>query len=266
MKKLVSLFLCIVLLYTGFAYASESTLIDNSQVTFRVKSFTIDQLWGLTMNVYLENKTDKTAMFSLDNCVVDGYVNDPFGAKELMPNSKANVAIQWNSTSQIPTLISFSLRVYDSNDWLSDDIYSGQHTIYPQGEEAIQITDYQAQYHDIILIDNNQIAIYFLDTYVDPIWGYTANLYLHNKTNKNLMFSVDNAALNGYTIDPFWACAIPANARSFEDINWMHSDLKLNDITSVHQLVLSLRVYDADDWFADDYYNQTIEINNLSDQ
>ena len=217
------------------------------------------------MNVYLENKTDKSVMFSINDCVLDGYVNDPFWAKEIMPGSKANVAIQWMNSDTIPTLVEFNLRVYDSNDWMADDIYNNHHTIYPQGEKAVQIDDYFPDSPYISLVDNDQIILYFLGTHVDPIWGYAADLYLHNKTDENLMFSVENAALNGYTIDPFWACNIPGNARSFESIYWMDSDLAMNDITVVNQLILSIRVYDANDWFAEDYYNQTIEINNLSD-
>lgn len=261
MKKLLALLFFVLLLVTPFAHASETTLIDNSAITFQVKNFTIDWTWGLTMNVYLENKTNKTVMFSLDKCVLDGYVSDPFWAKEIMPGSKANVAIQWMNIDTLPTLVSFNLRAYDSNDWMADDIYNSQHIIYPQGEKTVQISEYQVQPTDAVLVDNNQISIIFRGGRNDAIWGYTADLYLHNKTDKDLMFSVQNASLNGYTIDPYWACEVPANARAMEDINWMDSDLEMNGISQVQQIVLALRVYDSDDWFADDYYNGTVQIN-----
>lgn len=261
MKKLLALILSVLLFTTSFAFASETTLVDNADITFRIKSFSVDWLWGATMSVYIENKTDKTVMFSIDNCVVDGYANDPFWAKELMPGSKANVDIRWSDYEEIPTLLSFELRAYDSNDWMADDLYNGQHVVYPQGENAVQIEEYQLQPTDVVLVDNDQLSIIFRGTHNDAIWGYTADLYLHNKTDKNLMFSVQNASLNGYMMDPYWACEVPANARAMEDISWMNSELEANDITAVESIVLALRVYDSDDWFADDYFAGTVQIN-----
>ena len=59
MKKLVSVIFAIILLATITAFADEVTLVDNTSVTIRVKSYEVDKLWGTTMQVYLENKTNK---------------------------------------------------------------------------------------------------------------------------------------------------------------------------------------------------------------
>lgn len=258
MKKFLSLTLILLLLMPSLACAAELTLTDNSNVTIKVKDFSLDTLWGLSMNVYLENKTDKTVMFSIENCVIDGYVQDPFWATELMPVSRSNTDVQWYDLDTLPTIIEFDIRAYDSNDWTADNLYEEHHVIYPQGEEAVQINEYQPKLTDIILSDNNNLSIIVTGASYDDIWGYTIDLYLHNKTNKNLMFSVENASLNGYTIDPFWANEVPAAARARTSISWMESDLEANSISAVETITLMLRAYDSDDWFANDIFNETL--------
>ena len=260
MKKLVALVLAFVFLSVITVFADEVTLVDNSAVTIRVKKFDIDSIWGTTMKVYLENKTNKTVMFSIDACVVDGLSLDPFWAKELMPNSKANAEIQWYDLDNIPTIVECDFRVYDSNDWMADDIYKGHHVIYPQGEAAAQSFANTEIPDGLVLADTNDLTILATGTYNDDIWGYTLKLFLHNKTNRSLMFSIENSALNGFSIDPYWACEVPSNARAYSDVSWSNDSLEENDIVDVNEILLAFRVHDAEDWFASDLYNNTITL------
>ena len=260
MKKLAALIIGILFLSSLTVFADELPLVDNTNVTIWVKEFYVDSIWGTTMKVFLENKTDKTVMFSIDSCVVDGLSFDPFWAKELMPGSKANAEIQWYDLDTIPTIVECDFRAYDSNDWMSDDIYNGHHVIYPQGEAAAQSATIVEAPNGLVLADTNELSIIATNTYEDPIWGYSLNLYLQNKTNRSLMFSVENAALNGFSIDPYWACEVPANARAYSDVSWSNDSLDENDIDIVQEILLALRVYDAEDWFANDLFNNTVTL------
>ena len=61
----------------------------------------------------------------------------------------------------------------------------------------------EAQATDNVIIDNDYVTVIVTGYEDDEIWGYTANLFLLNKTDKTVMFSVDDASVNGFMADPF---------------------------------------------------------------
>jgi len=95
----------------------------------------------------------------------------------------------------------------------------------------------------------------------DEIWGYTVNLFLLNKTDKNVMFSVDEASVNGFMADPFYASSVSAGKCSFSSMAWSDTTLEENDITSVEEIEFKFRAYNEDDWSDDDFANETITLN-----
>ena len=97
----------------------------------------------------------------------------------------------------------------------------------------------------------------------DPenIWGYTMNVYLENKTDKNLMFSIGDAAVNGFMCDPFWAETVAPGKRSVTTVSWTSQDFEENGITEVETLTLPIRVYNADNWNDNDLIDTTFTVN-----
>lgn len=75
-------------------------VVDNEFVTFTVKSVFYDEFWeSYGLKVFLENKTDKTVMFSWDEVSVNGYMCDPFWGTEVVGGKKENTEICWYLTS-----------------------------------------------------------------------------------------------------------------------------------------------------------------------
>ena len=97
----------------------------------------------------------------------------------------------------------------------------------------------------------------------DDIFGYTVKVYLVNKTDKDLMFSCNDASINGYMADPFWATTVAAGKTSNSDISWSDSTLEENgiDISSIEEIELPITVYPNDDWTADKLVDETFTIN-----
>ena len=87
----------------------------------------------------------------------------------------------------------------------------------------------------------------------DEIWGYTANLFLLNKTDKTVMFSVDDASVNGFMADPFYATSVSAGKCAFSSMAWSDTTLEENGITEVEEIEVLFRAYDADDFMGEDY-------------
>ena len=112
-------------------------LVDNEDITFTVTAIEDDPLWGYTLKVYLENKTDKQLMFSAGNVSVNGFMCDPYWAQTVDAGKRSNTGISWFGSDfeengiDAVTDITFTLRVYDSSDWLAEDIFTDTFTVNP---------------------------------------------------------------------------------------------------------------------------------------
>lgn len=112
-----------------------------------------------------------------------------------------------------------------------------------------------------MVVDNDSATVIVTGYSEDSIWGYTVNLYLINKTDKELTYSVDEASVNGFMADPFWASSVSAGKVAFASMSWSTSDFEENDITTVEEIEMKLRIYNSDDWSADDIFNETVTLN-----
>ena len=252
---------------TALTYVIEDEIIvDNEICTFKITKAEVDRIWGFTLKAFCENKTtDKNLMFTIDDVSVNGYMVDPFWADEIAPGKKANDDINFSSSSfdeigiKTADEITFTLRVYDYDDWSADHLVEDVFSIYPTGLSADEIV-YPARKtsaSEQVVVDNDDFCFVIIGQSDDSFWGYTLQCYIENKTNNTLMFSWDEVSVNGFMIDPFWAREVAPQMRSYADISFSSSDFEDNDITDVEDIEYCLRVYDSDDWSGNDYINET---------
>lgn len=246
----------------------EQTIVDNEYCTMILQSIDESGMWGYSWKVYLENKTDKNLMFGIDDCSVNGVMVDPFWAESVAAGKKSNETISWSSSlfeengisADNVTQVSFNLRVYDSDDWSADDFVDDTFTVYPMGEENATTVERTSQDSDIVLFDNDDCTMVVTGFDPDSVFGYSVNVYLVNKTDKNLMFSVGDASINGFMCAPFWATSVAAGKTKSTSIDWSDSTLAENGIESVEEIELPIRVYDEDSWSGDDVVNEAYTI------
>jgi len=242
--------------------------IDNDECAIKVTEVDPDNMWGYTLKVQLENKsTDKTYMFSVENAAINGIQCDPFFATEVAAGKKSNKEIGFTKSElgesgiKDYTDIELTFRVYDSDDWMADDIAKETIHIYPYGEDKAIKYVRTPQTSDNIIVDNEYVTVVVTGYEDDDIWGYTVKLFLLNKTDKNIMFSIDEASVNGYMAEPFFAKSVSAGKCSFSSMSWSDTTLEENGITAVEEIEFNLRAYDEDDFFGDDFVNQAVILN-----
>ena len=118
----------------------------------------------------------------------------------------------------------------------------------------------EISFEEITVVDNEQCTIKITGIEPDNMWGYTLNAYLENKSeDKTYMFSVQNASVNGLQTDPLFATTVAAGKKSNEEINFSE-DLSSYGLTDFTDIQLTFRVYDNDDWMADDVALQTVHV------
>lgn len=246
---------------------SELTVVDNEACTVKITGIDPDDMWGYTLIALFENKSDDTTyMFSVESASINGVVCDPFFASEVAAGKKSNEKIHF-STDKLEaagigrfTDIELTLRVHDSNDWLAEDVAKETVHIYPYGEDKAIPFVRELQPEDNIIIDNDSVTVIVTGYENDAIWGYTTNLFLLNKTDKNVMFSVDEVSVNGFMADPFYATSVPAGKCAFSSMSWSDTTLEENGITIVEEIEFVMRAYDADAWLNDDFAKEIITL------
>jgi hypothetical protein len=246
----------------------EVTIIDNDECTVKITGIDEDNIWGYTLEAYLENKSaDKTYMFSVESAAINGVQCDPFFASEVAAGKKSNDEINFTDSTLEEcgiteyTDIELTFRVYDSDDWLADDVAEETAHIYPYGEDKASRYVREPQDSDIVLVDNDYVTSIVTGFDPDNMWGYAVDLYLENKTDSTVMFSVDNVSVNGYMVDPYFAKSVDAGKIVISSITWFSSDFEDNGITDVEEIEMLFKAHDYDDWQRDSYFEEVVTLN-----
>ncbi len=246
---------------------NEVIAIDNTECLIKITDIDPDNFWGFTLKTQLENKsTDKTYMFSVESAAVNGVQCDPFFATEVAAGKKSNEEISFSSDELKEngvgdyTDIELTFRVYDSDDWSADDVAQETIHVYPYGEDKATKFVRKAQSSDNVIIDNEYVTAIVTGYENDELWGYTVNLFLVNKTDKNLMFSADEVSVNGFMADPYYAASVSAGKCAFSSMSWSDTTFEDNGITNVEEIEFNFSVSDNDDWLADDFVNEIITL------
>lgn len=254
---------------TNYTVENE-VVVDNEYCSVTLASCK-EESSSVDLKFVLENKTsDKNIMFSMDNTAVNGWILSSLFAETVASGKKSNETLSF-SKSDLSDLdikavdkLEFSMRIYDDDDWMADEFVEDTFVVYPTGKAEADIVSPDRWYgnDEMSVVDNDSCSFVVLGTYEDDIWGYTVAAYLENKTaDKTLMFSWDNVSVNCYMVDPFWASSVTPGNKKIATINFSSSAFEENDIESVDEIEFSLRVYDGNDWFANDIVNDTFTYN-----
>lgn len=124
--------------------------------------------------------------------------------------------------------------------------------IYPYGEEEAYAYVREPQSTDIVLYDGEEATILVTGFMQDGMRGYKANLYLENKTDKDLYFEVPSSFIDGNKSDALvmdeW---ISANHAMFNEISW-------HGVTKAEEIKLEFKI--SDDWLRE-IVSDTITLN-----
>lgn len=241
----------------------ETVLVDNDAAAFTVTEAKTSSHAGMQLYVRCVNKTDRALMFSWDMVSVCGYMYDPLWAVEVAAGKSANSIIDLD-TYQLEKLgitsvdeVTFTLRIYDSEDWMEPPVVQQVYTIYPTGLSAdtLILPAHPSRDTQVIIADDENLR-FVIEQAQEETSTYTLQVYMENKTERNLMYSWDLVSVNGSMIDPLWAAPVAAGKRACSEISFSRSDLEKNAITDISDISFQLIVSDYDDWSAPNLLKQ----------
>lgn len=244
----------------------ELTAFDNDACSMKILGHYVDSFWGFTLRAQFENKTeDQNLRFTVETAAVNDVTYDPYFSTEVAAGKKATEEITFSDDELSALLglftdVELTVRVYDADDWYAEDLAMETFHVYPYGEARAESFTREPQPTDTVLADNDRFSL--LVTGYDPegFWGYTVKLYLVNKTDMPLTFSADEVSVNGFMCDPFWGKTVPTGKTAFSDMDWSTSSFEELEITNVEEIEFRLRVYNADDFLADDLYDEVLTL------
>ncbi|MBR4309047.1 MAG: hypothetical protein IKT58_05580 [Oscillospiraceae bacterium] len=246
----------------------EVVVVDSAECLIKVTGVNNDDFQGYSLDVYAENRSsDKKYTFSVDSAAINGVNCSTYYYETVEPGKKSNKSIAFLDDDLeryglgAYTDIELSFRVSDSEDWFADDVANESVHIYPYGEAKATKFVRQAQPGDKVLVDNNDVTVIATGFGMREYWGYCADLYVVNKTDRTLGFSAEDASLNDFMTDAFLDIEyVDAGNSTFGSVIWSESEMEANNITDVTDMEFTLRAYDVEDWYSDDVLNAVITI------
>lgn len=144
--------------------------------------------------------------------------------------------------------------VKDSSQADEDDKSSVSDSELPTDDGEIVFTE-------LTVVDNDECTIKITGLDPEGVYGYDVKAEFVNKsTDKNYMFSVATAHVNNLFSDPHYATKVEPGTTQNEDIYFDDHELEEIGYDNFTDIEITFRVYDYDDWSADDVAYETVHI------
>lgn len=127
------------------------------------------------------------------------------------------------------------------------------------GETSAEKTGTSSGFSEVV-VDTDDLYFAITGDTADPVMGYTWNVSLENRTEQNLMYSLENVSIDGVMCDPFWAEVVSAGKSASGQISWMQSSLEENGTENVTEVEFTLSVYNDDDYTESPLLHQTFTV------
>lgn len=106
------------------------------------------------------------------------------------------------------------------------------------------------------LVDDENVT-FTVTKFVDNAHlGLEMHVYCENKTDRNMMFSLDGVSVCGVMYDPFWAEEVSAGKKANSIIYFDTYELEEMGIASVDEISFKLSVTDSDNWMDEPFVDE----------
>ena len=224
---------------------TEVELLTHELYGVTVTAIDPDGLLGYTLQLRLENRSQQDCVFTLDGLSLDGLqvtaflrVSVPAGLSAVEDVSVIEDPAALGVPS--PTDIALALRVSDA----AGGVLLPQTVAhyYPRGEANATRFVREAQDADTVVADTDAFTLIVTGYRRDRVKGYTAEIYLVNKTAAEITVGISDSTVNGHAIDPYYATTVMAGAGFFDEISWNVADMDAAGIVTVVKLDFLLSV------------------------
>ena len=234
----------------GDVAVNEQVVLDEQGLKITVLSLDMENWFGPTLSLLIENNTEKNLTVQARNTSVNGAMMDPYFSCDVAAGKKANSDLSFISTdfsdAGITTLqtVELSFYVYETDTW--DDVFSsGLITIQTAAPASFQQTFDDAG-TEVFSEKGIRFVVQRLDN--DPVWGSNVRVYVENNSDRSITVQLTDVSVNGFMIDPYYYSALLPGKVAFDRITFSQTDFDDNHISSIETIEFRIHVYDTDSW------------------
>lgn len=231
----------------------ETVLVDQDDVKITLTGVE-SSFSGPDFKMLVENNRDEPITVQVRNASVNGIMIDPVCSTDVSAGKKVNDTIgfwDWDLESAgIETIGQFEFEFLIFNEETFDDIFQTDPIVIRTSadgafEQAVDETG--AVVHDA---DGIKIVVRHLmpQEDEDASSGPEVLVYIRNDTDRDITVLVKEASVDGFTLDPTFACDVLAGKKAFPLMRFDQEDLDANDISALTKLEVSFEVSDLDSW------------------
>lgn len=229
----------------------EQVLLDQEGILITLKSLELDELFGPSLKVLVENNSDKSITVQTRESSVNGIMADTMFSCEVGPAKKVNDKITFMESdfeeAGISTIkdIELKFHIFETENWTG--LFDS---------EAIAITttadpSYVQAYDDsgiVVMEDQGFKIVMKRISSEDSFWGADVYVYIENNSETDATFQARDVSINGFMIDPVFSSEVLAGKKAYDTLTFFESDLEENEIESVDEMELSFHIFEASGW------------------
>lgn len=236
----------------------EQVIYDAHNIKVTATELTNKDFYGPTLTFLVENGTDKDITVSTDVVTVNGmvmtyasmYAQASGGKKVYDDMSFDEDELRKNDIKELG-VVEFTLKIYDSD---YNDIDETGRLKVVINENVKSTLDTSGE----VIYDDNNVKVYAYDPEVasDDYNTYIADLLVVNNSKYDISLSADDVSVNGFMIDPYFYCRVPAGCASYAEFEFSNDDLEENKITKIEEVEFILEAYDYNTY--DDIFESSV--------
>lgn len=249
--------------------STDIPVFSNGEVSATVIGYGEDELYDYYVSFYLENKSaDTDYTFDVSTLAANG-VEIISTAAFIIPAGKMGLEKCYISESQLSKSgitdfsdIFFTMGAFEADNWEAEYVAKQSVHVYPKGQENAVPFVREAEPEDKIIADNDKVTIIVTGlSKNEDLDSQDLCFYFVNKTDKEIMFTIEDVSVNGYMMDPFFATAVHPGFSKFADTSWYEDELSDHGIDKITEIEFTMIARDANDWDAEDILNEKVIYN-----
>ena len=236
----------------------EMVLEDNDSIRVSVTDYDPAADLGPTFTLRLENRTESSLYFTLNDVSVNDVMNDPLWGETVGAGQSVDSELYWFYQDLAMTGINYIcevegiLWVYDADDFSAEDTYedavawavdNGPADV-PPVEEAV----FSGGIEDMELFSTGEVTAIIKDYSPQGEWGPSFIIYLENSSESPVLFFMSALSINGTEHAAYWSKDVSAGKTAYSHCFFWQDDLEENEITDIRDMSFTFEAVEYDTW------------------
>ncbi|MBQ4382272.1 MAG: hypothetical protein II794_06005, partial [Oscillospiraceae bacterium] len=216
--------------------------------------------FGTSLRFFAENCTkDKDLLISIENIAVNGWKSDSGNVMSIPAGKRMYDSFYLSGLDELGITscdrLDLHVQVEDSDNWSEGAIVSQDFALFPTGKapEEVAVPARPTGENEVTVEETDDFAFIILSYGKDSVFedGYNYNLYVKNKTDRLLYFSMEDVYLQEASLGYYWGESLPAGIQKLSniyfDLPYMAQEY---GVTAVTPMKFTLYVRESDEWNA----------------